>query len=114
VYKLTCKNCDASYVGQTKRKLSTKVVEHKNDINKKTKNHSVITEHRLELNHDFDWQKLIILDKKRFYYRRLTSEMINIKTQTNPINSQSDTEMQFVYNDILNKLKNYRRYDNSN
>jgi len=83
VYKLTCKNCDASYVGQTKRKLITRVAEHKNDINKKTKNHSVITEHRLELKHDFDWQKPIILDKERFYYRRLTSEIINIKTQTN-------------------------------
>jgi len=66
----------------------------------------VITEHRLEHKHDFDWNKPIILDKERFYYRRLTSEMINIKTQTNPINLQSDTEcLQFVYNDILNKLK---------
>jgi len=68
----------------------------------------VIIEHRLELNHDFDWQKPTILDKERFYYGRLTLEMINIKTQTNPINLQSDTEcLQFVYNDILNKLKNY-------
>jgi len=37
VYKLTCKNCDAYYVGQIKRRLSTRVAEHKNDINQKTK-----------------------------------------------------------------------------
>jgi len=57
VYKLSCKNCDATYVGQTKRKLNTRVLEHKNDINKKTGKHSVITEHRLDKNHEFDWDK---------------------------------------------------------
>jgi len=28
VYKLNCKNCDGSYVGQTKRRLNTRVTEH--------------------------------------------------------------------------------------
>jgi len=55
VYKLSCKNCDVTYVGQTKRKLNTRVTdEHKNDINKKTRKHSVITDHRLYKNHEFD------------------------------------------------------------
>jgi len=55
VYKLSCKDnchCDATYVGQTKRKLNTTVTEHKNDINEKTGKHSVITEHRLDKNHE--------------------------------------------------------------
>jgi len=107
VYKLSCKHCDASYVGQTKRKLCTRVTEHKNDINKKTSNHSVITDHRRDLNHEFDWDNPMILDKEKYYFRRLTSEMINIKIQKNPINLQSDTEcLQYVYVDILNKFKN--------
>jgi len=42
VYKLVCKNCDTAYVGQTKRKLNTRVAEHRKDINKKTSNHFVI------------------------------------------------------------------------
>jgi len=29
VYKLNCKNCDATYIGQTKKRLNTRVVEHK-------------------------------------------------------------------------------------
>jgi len=76
VYKLNCKNCDVSYVGQTKRRLNTRASEHQKDINKKTSNHSVITEHRLEFNHEFEWDNLIILDKEKQYYRRLISEMI--------------------------------------
>jgi len=105
VYKLSCKDCNASYVGQTKRRLITRVSEHKNDI-KKTSKHSVITDHRLTLNHEFDWDNPIILDKEIFYHRRLTSEMINIKLQNNSLNLQSDTEcLHFAYIDILNKLK---------
>jgi len=30
VYKLCCKNCDASYVGQTSRQLKTRISEHRN------------------------------------------------------------------------------------
>jgi len=29
VYKIVCKDCDATYVGQTKRKLITRVNEHR-------------------------------------------------------------------------------------
>jgi len=54
VYKLDCKNCNVAYIGQTKRRLHTRVNEHKNDI-KKTSNNSVVTEHRIETNHEFDW-----------------------------------------------------------
>jgi len=64
VYILSCKDCDATYVGHTKRKFNTRVTKHKNDINKKTGKHSVITEHRLDKNHEFDWDNLEILDKE--------------------------------------------------
>jgi len=106
VYKINCNDCDATCIGQTKRKLSTRVGEHKKDINKKTSNHSVITEHRLEYNHEFDWENPVILDNEKQYYKRLISEMINIKTQKNTINLQSDTELlQQPYLEILNKIK---------
>jgi len=109
VYKLKCTNCDATYIGQTKRRLITRVAEHRNDINKKTPNHSpslVITNHRLEFQHDFDWDNPSILDKEEKYYKRLISEMINIKTHKKAINLQSDTELlQQSYSEILNTLK---------
>jgi len=55
VYKINCLNCDASYVGQTKRTLNTRVAEHRNHIRKDTAQVSVITDHRLQSNHEFDW-----------------------------------------------------------
>jgi len=105
VYRLNCKSCDVTYVGQTKRKLNTRTLEHKKDINKKTNNHSVITNHRMEFNHDFEWENPIILDKETHYYRRLISEMIFIKLQNNSLNLQTDTEvLEHVYVEILNKV----------
>jgi len=32
---LSCKNCDIAYVEQTKKKLNTRIAEHRKDINKK-------------------------------------------------------------------------------
>jgi len=92
VYKINCKDCDASYVGQTGRQLKTRISEHKNHINRNTSALSVITKHRLHKNHDFDWEGVEILDVERNFNKRIISEIINIKYQKNGINLQTDTE----------------------
>jgi len=61
------------------------------NINKKTGNLSIISEHRLEENHDFEWETVEILEES-FYYKRLLAELIHIKKQTYDLNKQSDTE----------------------
>jgi len=85
--------CGAVYVGQTKRQLKTRISEHRSDINKKTGIPSVISNHRLTMGHEFDWNNVLILDKERFYKKRLISEMVFIKKQKVTINKQSDTEL---------------------
>ncbi|KYN44212.1 hypothetical protein ALC56_01334 [Trachymyrmex septentrionalis] len=93
VYRINCKDCDYSYVGQTKRKLKTRIKEYINDIKKKTVNSlSVISSHRIETDHEIDWPNTKILDSERSHYKRMISEMIHIKTQKNGLNKQSDTE----------------------
>jgi len=50
-------------VSQMKRLLKTRkdYSEHRNHINRNTIQHSVITEHRIEYNHEFDWNDIKIL-----------------------------------------------------
>ncbi|KYM93790.1 hypothetical protein ALC62_15634, partial [Cyphomyrmex costatus] len=108
VYKINCNDCNASYVGQTKRTLKTRVAEHKNDIRRTNGNLSVISEHRLNFNHDFDWKNVEIVDSdcERWLYRRLIAEMLHIKLQNNSLNLQLDTELLHqAYIPILNNLK---------
>jgi len=45
VYKLAFKNCNVAYVGQTKRKLNTRIAEHKKIL---TKNFQSFGNHRTQ------------------------------------------------------------------
>jgi len=86
VYKLNCNNCEATYFGQTKRQLNTRIVEHRNHIKRNTFTHSMITDHRIISDHVFDWDNVEILDVERNLNKRLISEMINIKSQSKGLN----------------------------
>jgi len=68
--------CDASYVGQIRRLLKTRIDEHQSHIQRNTNQSSVITEHRLEFLHDFDWDNIEILDEEIYFNKRIISEMI--------------------------------------
>jgi len=93
VYKINCLNCDNSCVGQTKRQLSTRLKEHMSDIRKKNDTLSVISNHRLEYNHDMNWSEATILDIESSYVKRIVSEMVHIKRQHKGLNKQSDTDL---------------------
>jgi len=105
VYKINCKNCDASYVGQTKRQIRTRIKEHYNNIKTDKSKHSVITEHIINFNHNFDWDNIKIMDTESNYNKRLVSEMLHIKEQKNGINLHKDTELlDESYSAILSDL----------
>jgi len=100
VYKLNCKDCDKAYIGQTKRHVGTRIKEHFNNI-KSTSKFSVVTNHRLSFNHDFEWDKPNILHRERNRKKREIAEMFLIKKFDNNINLQKDTKN---LNPIYNKL----------
>ncbi|KYN19992.1 hypothetical protein ALC57_07763 [Trachymyrmex cornetzi] len=92
VYKINCLSCESSYVGQTKRKVRTRVKEHKSNTTSSISLHSVVAQHQVNFNHKFNWDDIEILDTEPFFNKRLTSEMIFIKKQIHSINKQNDTE----------------------
>ena len=73
IYKVNCNNCDASYVGQTKKQLQTRIKEHRNNIKLDQSKYSAISKHITEINHDFDCEKVSIPDfeknrKRNIYF----------------------------------------------
>ncbi|KAL6421189.1 hypothetical protein ACFW04_013742 [Cataglyphis niger] len=101
INKINCKNCSASYIGQTKRHLSTRVKEHFNNIKMHASNLSVVSKHKLEFNHDLDWSAPDIFHNEKHLRKREIAEMFFIKKFDNTINSQKDTEN---LNNIYDKL----------
>ncbi|KYN39294.1 hypothetical protein ALC56_06318 [Trachymyrmex septentrionalis] len=105
VYKISCNNCDASYVRQTSRKLKTRIAEHRNHIRYNTSSRFVITEHRRQLDHEFKWDEVVILDEEPGYRRRLVSEMLHIRKQKNGLNLQTNTDgLHKAYIPNINKV----------
>jgi len=86
IYKISCNDCDASYVRQTKRQLKTRLKEHKNNLKRDKSKHSVMSEHIIKYNHSFDWDNTRIMDRESNYFKRIVSEIIHIKEQKAGLN----------------------------
>ena len=111
VYQINCNDCAKNYVGQTGRLLSTRVNEHRNNINHNKKYHSVITNHKInskkdnEKMHEFNWEKAKILHRDNNTKNREFVEMLYIKNDKNSINKKTDLEtFHPSYEIILKKL----------
>ena len=62
VYQLNCKDCEAVYVGETKRTLNVRAEEHITAIKSASKR-SHTAEHCWKYNHDFDWEHICSMSK---------------------------------------------------
>jgi len=62
----------------------------------------------LNYSHSFNWNNVKILDTEANYYKRLVSEMLHSKEQSNGLNAQKDTDLldnsYFEVLDMLSKL----------
>ena len=61
IYQLDCKDCEAVYVGETKRTLTIRTNEHISAV-KSASQRSHTAEHCWKYNHGFDWNDKRILD----------------------------------------------------
>ena len=102
IYKIDCGDCNLSYIGQTKRHLKTRIKEHRNNISKHDNLQSVVSHHRVNNGHDFDWSTPRVLHFECHTRKREIAEMVFIKKFNNNINLQRDTErLKDIYNNII-------------
>ncbi|KAJ8680706.1 hypothetical protein QAD02_016493 [Eretmocerus hayati] len=92
VYQLNCLECPKSYIGQTKQFLKKRISQHRNNINNRSQQPNVLTLHRLEDGHEFDWENPRILDTEQHYNKRLISEMFRIQLERDSLNIREDTK----------------------
>ena len=98
---ISCKDCEACYIGETKRSLKTRIKEHINNKN----NESVVCQHQINFGHEIDWNRTVEVDSEISYKKRLISEMIHIKCQKNSIKKDDIYTLNSNYFPLLKILK---------
>jgi len=81
VYSIRCGDCESTYVGETKRKASTRVKEHQADCRLRRVGNSALVDHVVNTGHEFDFDSTRILRLEQNYRRRIFSEAWHIKKQ---------------------------------
>ena len=75
IYQIKCKKCEATYIGETGKKLSKKITEHKNAVTRRDPL-SHIFRHIDRTGHIFDWNFPNILGQETNTYRQKLMESL--------------------------------------
>ena len=85
VYRITCTDCQATYIGETSSNLKTRLTEHKRATkNGDTRNH--ISEHYRLSKHKIDWDSAGCVTYSTNYQQRLTLESWYTNSEQEPLN----------------------------
>ena len=102
VYKIKCCDCQASYIGETGRNLSTRLTEHKRATrNGDVNNH--IAEHHLQTKHQIDWDSVTCITYSTDYYQRLTLESWFTNLKQTPLNRSQ--QLPTPWKRLIDKIK---------
>ena len=86
VYCIPCKDCPATYVGETTRRLAQRLDEHKMTVRKGEKELSALEEHAWKEGPGLDWDKVAVLDHRHSLHKRLSLEAYYIRRQPLALN----------------------------
>lgn len=101
VYEFNCKQCPATYIGETKRAMRVRIGEHQKNKNPD----SVVFQHCEKFSHEFNWSNVKILDSEPNLKKRIISEMIQINSNFFTINKKEDIiYLNKIFFPLLRKL----------
>ena len=103
VYKIKCCDCQATYIGETGRNLSTRLTERKRATrNGDVNNH--IADHHLQTKHQIDWDSATCITYSTDYYQRLTLESWFTNLEQTRLNRVVNSYRHRI-NDLLETLR---------
>ena len=102
VYNIKCCDCQASYIGETGRNLSTRLTEHKRATrNGDVNNH--ISEHHLKTKHQIDWDSATCITYSTDYYQRVTLESWFTNLDQAPLNRSQ--QLPALYKRLIDEIE---------
>jgi len=113
VYRIPCRNCDRSYIGETCVRLH----EHRQEVSQcdtwaytrstsrsaaTKQNKSAVTDHAISLNHVIDWDQAKVIDRESNKMDRWIKEAIHIRKEQDK--SMNRDEESYQLSHIYDKL----------
>jgi GIY-YIG catalytic domain len=90
IYQINCSLCDATYIGQTKRKMKIRIKEHNEDCAKPPVEEKPMPRHSIENNHPFGEVKLLQEVRKSFESNAYESLLLHKNKNKNLVNIQKE------------------------
>ena len=106
VYQTSCRDCNAVYVGETRRSVRTRKREHADAVKTFNTKKSALSQHVMDFDHTrrIDWDNVKILKSESHAYRRRVAEsfLINQKAcSCNVINRNDGANFATVYSVLV-------------
>ena len=101
VYRIPCSECDAVYIGETGRRLQTRLGEHKDAMRRGQSHHSGAVEHACLTGHALDFDNTRILSHQENWFARKFREGVEIKRHDSTMNRDQGVEVPPQYSALL-------------
>ena len=105
VYQILCKNCPASYIGETCRALGIRVKEHLGHAKRNHPELSPVAEHAIEEDHQIDWENPRILDHAAKLMPRRVKEALWISRTQDTMNRDRGLELSPMWIELMRRAK---------
>ena len=105
VYQISCRDCDAIYIGETRCSVKTRKRKHASAVRNFDLENSALCQHVLEHDHVIDWENVEILKSEPHANRRRIAESFSINQKAkdfNVLNRNDGAILPGVYKTLLN------------
>ena len=92
VYQVPC-SCGEIYIGETLRRLETRMKEHQDACQKGTLEKSALAEHAWENHHPIEWEETTVIDQARTSKELMLKEAIHIRLNHPSLNRDGGLEL---------------------
>ena len=106
VYKVPCMDCEGVYVGETRRCLRKKFMEHKEAVRRGDSNNGIVV-HVHSNDHRINWDEARILEIESCYWKRRVLEAIWICKRTSTMNLDCGLIVNPIWSNQMLQLLNW-------
>ena len=103
VYQVPC-SCGEIYIGETLRRLETRMKEHRDACQKGTLEKSALAEHAWENHHPIKWEETTVIDQARTSKELMLKEAIHIRLNHPSLNRDGGLELPGCWMAALRKV----------